>query len=61
MIVLAILSTLGAIALTLLVLFGNSMNPAPTADNFMFGWVIWLGWIACALLWVSWAVDRWLA
>ena len=59
MIVLAILSTLGAVALTLLVLFGNSMDPAPVAGSLRFGWLIGTGWIVCAIMWVSWAADKW--
>lgn len=57
MIVLAIVSTLLAIVVTVMVFWANMMNP--TADNIQFAQVIWLAWIGSAIMWLAWAVDKW--
>jgi len=58
MIVFAIVSTVTAIAITVLVFFGNMMNPAPTADNFVGAWIIWSVWAGAVLCWIAWAVEK---
>lgn len=58
MIVFAIAGTLTAVVITAFVFFGNMMNPAPTADNFIGMWIIWAVWIAAIVCWVAWAVEK---
>jgi len=52
MIVLAIVSTLGAIAWSLAVLWANSMRSSP--GEFQFGVTLVAAWIGVLIMWLAW-------
>ena len=52
MIVLAIVSTFGAIAWSLAVLWANSMRSSP--GDFQFGFTLIAAWIGTAIMWLAW-------
>jgi len=56
MIVLAILSTLGALFWTWITVMANGMSDAPMA-GFQGGFVLLLVWILAAGFWLAWVVG----
>jgi hypothetical protein len=52
MIVLAIISTLAAIAWSFAVLWANSMRSSP--GEFQFGFTLVAAWIGSAIMWLAW-------
>lgn len=56
MILLAILTTLGAIVWSVLTVFANMMSGAPS-QRFRGAWGIGLVWIIAAALWAAWFIG----
>jgi hypothetical protein len=56
MIVLAILATLVAIVLTMLVIYANGMSDSPDMP-FQGGWIVGIAWVITAALWLAWWIG----
>jgi hypothetical protein len=55
MIVLAIISTLAAIAWSFAVLWANSMRSSP--GEFQFGFSLVVAWLIAATMWLAWWLN----